>query len=199
MTTIEKIRAEIERRIRDANSSSERDITAYYKGRASSLEDLLSFLDTLEKSERLSTIVDFSDEVAKWIRENLNDDKTYSSVELASHFYELGKISGSSEIPNDLEEAAEKASSDAYPYKDKFREYDKDKVDEAREYFKEGFLTGAKWDKEQMLKEAVEGVVSIDISDITGREYFSVHCYEFNATGKFKDGDEVRVIIVKED
>jgi len=49
MNIIETIRTEIERRLIDANSKSDQDITGYYKGVARGLQIVLSLLDKLEE------------------------------------------------------------------------------------------------------------------------------------------------------
>ena len=60
------------------------------------------------------------------------------------------------------------------------------------DFIREVFIAGAECDREQMLKDAVEGEVVKDISNklaVTAK---------INLDG-FKFGDKVRVIIVKED
>ena len=99
-------------------------------------------------------------------------------------------VSGSSEISKDLEKA-----SDEYAEKHGFRiPYDGsdnfyDDVDVKAS--KEGFITGAKWDRQQIMKEAMEGVAHPDDCEI----WVNLVGYGSN----IKDGDKVRVIIVRED
>ena len=137
MTTIEKIKAEIEHRIEHYKEWVE-----FYKSRGTKSDydetilgaysDLLSFLSTLESEKP---------------------------------------------VPNDLEEAAKEFAKDAYPDKHNLIWM---------------FKRGAKWDREQMLNEAVETVVSLEAGGFPVVEF---------GVGKFglKVGDKVRVIIVKED
>lgn len=110
---------------------------------------------------------------------------------LDKYFVDTDKMtSGSSEILNDLEEAAD--------------EYEKRVIEETKCHhnaltYAEGyedalllipgaFIAGAKWDKEQMLKEAVEGEFlytpypTIELDD--SKDY------------NFKDFDKVRVIVL---
>lgn len=66
----------------------------------------------------------------------------------------------------------------------------------------DAFIAGAKWDREQMLKDAAEGVVCI----LPGSEpYVLAKDERDNDTLKqyiidnFKVGDKVKIVIVKED
>ena len=64
---------------------------------------------------------------------------------------------------------------------------------------KETFIAGAKWQKEQMLKDAVEGVVCIlpgSVAYVDERDNNTLKQYIIN---NFKAGDKVKIIIVKED
>ena len=89
--------------------------------------------------------------------------------------------SGSSEIPNDLEEAAKSHRSTA--------NYGGD-INLAME---DSYKKGAKWQKEQMMKEAVEGEV-LDL----GINYLDLSLFDAEKLG-LAQGDEVKFIIVKED
>ena len=63
-----------------------------------------------------------------------------------------------------------------------------------------GFIAGAKWDREQMLKKAVE--VRVQTSPLNGPLGISAYCCNFPSKHPFyhcKEGDKVRIIIVKED
>lgn len=62
---------------------------------------------------------------------------------------------------------------------------------------RESFIAGAKWQKEQMLKDAVEG----EVHRFGGRGFVKEENYSALMTylDKFKDGDKVKIIIVKED
>lgn len=127
---------------------------------------------------------------------------------VARHFYELGKQSGSSEIPNDMEEAAEE-----------YAKLDEEgKWKDGGKY--KGFIAGAKWDRSQMLKEAVEGHIvskndgwnSIElpstlvcdavVTKLADRVWITP-CDEkqFNKDvyDNFKAGDRVRIIVIKSD
>lgn len=85
-------------------------------------------------------------------------------------------------VPADLEEAAEK-------YLDKL--FGKGKH---QPFYKELFIAGAKWDREQMMKEAVEYEVGMHGEPIK----ITFDKYVQRARGIWP-GDKVRIIIVKED
>lgn len=85
-------------------------------------------------------------------------------------------------VPNDLEEAARRYGFEEYRRRCEGGEYGTSE---------DAFIAGAKWDREQMMKEAVEGMVKYH--DYPEYKYVLVPYEEFN------DGDKVRIIIVKED
>jgi len=53
----------------------------------------------------------------------------------------------------------------------------------------DGFIAGANWQKQQMMKDAIEGIARPDDSEIW------CNLAPFN----LKDGDKVRVVVIKED
>lgn len=61
----------------------------------------------------------------------------------------------------------------------------------------DAFIAGAKWQKEQMMKEAVEGEV-MDFCFAREVNYSSAKI-KFSAIPELKVGDKVRIIIIKED
>ena len=77
MNIIEQIKAEIKRRIdilegvstEQAKKSNE-EMFCYYHGKAIALEELLSFLDTLEEKSEIPTNLDLDEEIDKclWAR-----------------------------------------------------------------------------------------------------------------------------------
>ena len=103
-------------------------------------------------------------------------------MRIGQYFYELGKQSGSSEIPNDLEEAANEYAYRGLP--DEMKPYVKPVGDE----FIKNFIAGAKWDRQQMLKEAVE----CELVCIKDRLAAILPMKEFQWTV----GDKVRVIVI---
>lgn len=109
---------------------------------------------------------------------------------------------GSSETPNDLEEAAEISFDEAYALTEDYRDFLAKGLTENKprpigphwfcEYAKNRFIAGAKWQKEQMLKEAVEGEVVVPIY-----EGYNTWSSEIKIPGRHEIGDKV-CIIVKE-
>ena len=121
----------------------------------------------------------FSDDI-KYIRADLVKPSTNGAEWGAEHH-------GIPETPNDLEEAADNhirkvVDTAGHPG-----------WDWATQDITDAFIAGAKWQKEQMMEEAVEGYV---VKDITGS--LAVTAKGINLDG-FKVGDKVRIIIVKED
>jgi len=168
MTIIEKIKAEIERRI-------EAHHTLGHFCAEHEFRDVLSFISTLEKSEKLSDPA---------IEEPI-DGVLYAAA------CGIKNAAGKSEksVPNDLEEAAENYYGQDCPYPGEARvvnnEHD---VWFPSQAIEDAFIAGAKWDREQMMKEAVEGKiiflfngdVAINIGDVD----------EYNL------GDKVRLIVI---
>ena len=118
---------------------------------------------------------------------------------------------GSSEIPNDLEEAAEKHSTD---YDSTIRcvlESSNQKTIWKREH-KETFIAGAKWQKEQDDKELSEKIAAAYQLGVKDKEQMMKEAVEVMVTTNLanrpviyldqleglKYGDKVRIIIVKE-
>ena len=88
------------------------------------------------------------------------------------------KMKGSSEIPNDIEDAAE--------------DFGKRQGLELRPFANKFFIAGAKWDREQMMKEAVEGEIA---KDNRGNNVLRVGLLN----NGFEIGDKVRIIIINQD
>ena len=98
---------------------------------------------------------------------------------LDKYFIDIDKrASGSSEIPKDLEEAA----------KEYF--YNSENSWEIMNVF----IAGAEWQKEQMMKEAVEGEIK-DFRFVREINYSSAKI-EFNSIPKLKEGDRVCMIVL---
>lgn len=84
------------------------------------------------------------------------------------------------DVPEDIEEAAEElAENEAYGQSN--AEF---------EMAYKGFIAGAKWQEEQMMRDAVDGEVHPDDCEI----WVNLVGYGY----KFNDGDMVRIVIVKE-
>ena len=145
MTVIEQIKAEIERlkSIEYPCDNSQQE-TGFFNA----LDRMTDFLSTLESGKPIG----LEEEIDKYREEHLFDMPAFQQV--ARHFAKWGaEHSVSSEIPAELEEAA-----DGYAEKHGFRvPYDGsenfyDDVDVKAS--KEGFIAGAKWQAEQLLKSS---------------------------------------------
>lgn len=154
MTTIEKIKAEIERQIADLQHKEDRawdsmdeygdEDAMWYQGGRKSLVRLLSFLDTLEE-------------------EPVSDD-----IE--------------EEAYNHIRRVADAAGHPGWDWETQ------DIVD--------AFIAGAKWQKEQMLKEAVEG--RIHRVGFHNAVYIKEPEWTKILDG-MNEGDKIRILCLKED
>lgn len=215
MTNIEliaKIKAEIKRR-RDSylkmHSKYGRD--ADYIAATEDLR-LLEFLDTLESEKPIQEGLE--EELERFIASGksvtVDDYGTYKVSyhdfkKVARHFaewqkakddryidtiYQQGIEKGKDEmmeqlVSDDLEEAADKYAEKltSEPY--------------LQIVHKTDFIAGAEWDREQMMKEAVEGTICKDEYRETAPFYY-VESELFNLPQNMMIGDKVRIIIVKE-
>ena len=152
-------------------------------------EQILSFLSTLE-SEKPMNQKGLEREIERCLWKLSDDPSNEELCMFARHFAQWGAkhlADDSKTSPNDLEEAAEK--------------YSKERAEGHILYdWVHAFIAGAKWQKEQMMKEAVEGEVCIPnvwVEHKEGKEL--VVRAEISKELGFKFGDKVRIIIVKED
>ena len=121
---------------------------------------------------------------------NYYTDTDDYEAELFEIIEEQPEVNLENPVPNDLEEAAEE-----YLQKVKARFLRTLEHPTA----KDCFIAGAKWQKSQMLKEAVE--VRVQRSPLNGPLEISAYCCNFPSNHPFyhcKEGDKVKVIIVKE-
>ena len=191
MTTIEKIKAEIQRMLIELG----RGYDECDWGQIAAYEHLLTFISTLESEKPMN--LDFEQEL--YNRFGMVKDFTLG-MRIAQAFYELGctrtaekydeieynRQRAEESVPNDLEAAARKSA---------IAPFNLD-VDEEHLYeypylpiAEQKFIEGAKWKKEQMMKEAVEGTV------YGNGKYTWV---AGDIPPQFKYGDKVRIIIVKD-
>ena len=166
-----KIKAEIERRYKEFDGKTGDIATA---SRLAYL-DVLSFLSTLESEKPMN----LEEEINRYLHEECSDDDEPGIHEIAEHFAQWGAehlatsgktleikpgdevtinghkivydkdkgyvtiVKSEESVPKDLEEAADK--------------YEQEFFTDAT--LGEAFIAGAEWDREQMMKEAVEGRV----------------------------------------
>ena len=136
----------------------------------------------------------------------VENDPVYSKLvngivglSIARHFYELGRQS-KPEVSEGLEEAAKAYADDTNPadsFYDAFKEgasWQKEKDDkELSEMIAGAYQLGRKDEKEQMMKEAVEGwLVANGLNDL------QVKTANLGDMGYYQ-GDKVRIVIVKEE
>lgn len=177
---------------------------------------------TLESEKPMN----LEEEINRYLREECSDDDEPSISEIAHHFYDLGctrtaekydeieynrqRASGSSEIPKDLEEAANKFAvfydqgtcdgivQDCFKAGAKWQaEQDQETIELAEDH---AYLAGAVNEREKMMKKAVE--VRVQTSPLNGPLGISAYCCNFPSKHPFyhcKEGDKVKIIIVKED
>ena len=194
---VDKLKAEIERRIALYSSLSENTVNP---NRIDEDRQILRFLSTLESEKPMDGL---EDEIKRYLREECSDDDEPGIHELAEHFSQWGAehlanfndeivINGHKfaynkdkdaitmeEIPNtteELDEAAEK-----YFIKVPCSEEVKKSLIEIYKPGINAFIAGAKWQKEQMMREAVP--------------FYEI----LKVVPPGPERDKVRVIIVKED
>ena len=125
-------------------------------------------------------------------------------LSVARHFYNLGcrrtaekadeieynRQRSEEDTPNDLEEAARKSAIAPFNL-----DIDEEHLDEYPylPIAEQKFIEGAKWQKEQMMKEAVEGYVNY-YEDSGG-----ILMAEAQVGCPYHNGDKVRIIIIKEE
>lgn len=91
-------------------------------------------------------------------------------------------------VSEGLEKAAGEYAVDNAQY---YYEDDDNAICSTADILKPAFIAGAEWMKSKMLEEAVEGIAHPDDCEI----WVNLVGYGY----KFKDGDKVRVIVIKED
>ncbi len=184
-----KIKAEIERlkSIEYPCDNSQQE-TGFFNA----LDRMTDFLDTLESEKPINL-----DDAMKELDEKIALVKqrgTWDGVDVDKYMDEVRGREPEKPIPADLEEAA-----DEYAEKHGFRvPYDGsdnfyDEVDVKAS--KEGFIAGAKWQKSQIMNEAVEADVNTYQDLVAGKSWaeFVVDMPTNHLC------DKVKIIIVKED
>ena len=211
---IEKIRAEVNRLKKegengDALAQANNDYESHlqWEQQIAVANGLLSKLSILTKKEK-SNSKDFpttDEEMAKFLA-------THPKVELPEKYKTPDWMFEKSEksVPADLEEAGveySKKVSDGHNYRDlrvgfiagaKWqKEHDAELIEIA---YNDGITIGMTKQKEQMMKEAVEGHILGEIRNQEDEPYEIYAESDFlPLNGKFKMGDKVKLIIVKED
>lgn len=181
MSNIEKIHQEIEqlrREIDDHNYYLDNSEQAL--GYSAALDDIEKFIDSLPDENNPEPYNPVYDE--DYINEKIaKATKSWEGVDVNKM---LADCRGYEEKPSDdLEEAAEESWID-YEYRDSGHLYSS--------VYKDAFIAGAEWQKEQMMKDAVDGEV---VQDLHGKLHVKTNAvsdilYQF--------GEKVKVIILKQ-
>lgn len=125
--------------------------------------------------------------------------KRFSEDCVNFNMYEEKEIKEPEKIaPNDLEEASEISFDEAYTLTEDYVDFLAKRLKENQprpigpnwfcEYAKKRFIAGAKWQKEQIMKDAVEGVL---VDNVDGTQEICLHGNRY--------GDKVRVIVLPKD
>lgn len=186
---VEQIKAEIERRLkhthdwlrgdekRQKNQSSVSKTYYKMKGAESVYDAILSFINSIpnESKENLDkAIEDAMPGVPAWHIDEVGDgtyENLYNTVQMSAMFK-----AGADWQKQQMIKQATKA----------LETCDKSKIT-----IKDAFFVGADWKKEQMMKNAVEGMLFFNICHEP--------CFLVNDCENLKQGDKVKLIIVKED
>lgn len=217
MTVIEQLKAEIEKRLKNTrdymNGAGMKYKGPKYhasRGRESAYDAILSFLSTLE-SEKPINQDGLDEEIERYLHslgvgyggwvdgmddEDLRGIARHFAKWGAEHFRDLTKKMGdSSEIPKDLLDAQVEIVEKL------IGENNNDGANAANpfaceyvvELLQKAVSAGAKWDREQMMEEAVEVIVENWSPEPHPEITIPLNPEEYS------NGDKVRVIIVKED
>ena len=185
-TIIEKIRAEVERLKNDRAFFDDNQQLAYWEG----LNKVSEKLSDLEKECEKPTNIDFEQELYK----HFGQVKDFTlGMQIGKYFYELGcrrtaekydeieykRQRAEESVPSDLEEAAAEYASDSTGFID-MTAY-------------RAFIAGAKWQKEQIMKEAVDGKVFMSFAPGCNQRVVSTQDVDLPCETK------VKLIVVKED
>ena len=149
------------------------------------LVSILSFLSTLESKKPMQEGLE--KEIDKYREEHLFDMPAFQQV--ARHFAEWGAEHVKKDdipVPADLEEAAWDCVLDNVDVNNPVL------LPKYKELLTYLFIAGAKWQNEQMMKEAVETEV---VSRVTNKGLLPA--VTFLVDESYKEGDKVKVLIVK--
>ena len=190
MNTIETIRAEVVRLIKECDGS----VSQYGFGKESACNRILNFLDTLqEKSEKpINPVLQDFPTTEKEMQDFL---ATHERIPVPERLNSLERILQEQPVCEDLETEALRSA--GVLLSEHFEDEDDDAIrTTALRCWKGGFIAGASWQKEQMMENALHGWLDEDNEPPYD---LNVLCEEKIPFGKFKHCDKVKIIIVKED
>ncbi len=225
MNQIDQIKAEIERRRRDVEQ--QRPIRHWGKSYYVVMSELLDIIANLPQEQ---PEVDLAKEVESWMKKVPSVNLEWNNIadamrDCARHFYELG-LNARKEAPNDSvcegyeceeyeafttgnvtgirikqkpSEDLEEAAENEFPCE----KWMTDEMLDLNGRMQFAFRKGAQWQKEQMLKGAVEKKVLPAEIIISGNHYLfpaaiTIYGSKLSSRG-LESGDKVKVIIVKEE
>lgn len=213
---IQKIRNEIERRLKDYWEISFHDTNSYNQDtNVKELKELLSFLSTLESEKPIN----LEEEINRYLHEECSDDDEPGIHEIAEHFAEWGYLRAAEKyneieynrqraeesVPNDLKEAADNfANQDCVTFisrkkgfiagakyqAEQYHFFNKAWAENMQAELDRNYENGKQAMKEQMMKQAVEGkIIFLLNGDVA---------VNIGDTDEYKLGQKVRIIIVKD-
>ena len=185
------------------------------KWKKKEVEEIARHFYELGRQSKPTTAEGLEDEFIRYIHEkdaevSERGESTYAQEDLediARHFAKWGaEHRGCLEIPNDLEEAAEISFDEARALTEDYLNFLAKGLKENHprpigphwfcKYAKNRFIAGAKWQKEQMMREAVEAKI-YGYDD--GSFELIASWLDIPNNSIYKDGDKVKIIIVKEE
>ena len=144
----------------------------------------ISQLEQIDSLQQEQPSEDLEAEIKRYRKEEMPVVLESDLNDIARHFYELGKKS-KEPVNEDLEEAAEE-----------YARLDDEGVWKDGGKYK-GFIAGAEWQKEQMLKDAVEGVVCKD-HIVTEKPFYFYQSRLIELPDNLNEGDKVKIVIIPE-
>ena len=203
---IAKILAEIARLHAEHSSRYEIDEAGLVLER---LEDFISDLET-SLPAKVSDSKGLETEAVSYCFDNGLNISPRVATDFARYFYDLGcrrtaekydeleynrqRASGSSETPNYLNEVADYARKQAEELLVVIKKYDyysDEQIEELRTHLMAMFLEGTGWQKEHMMKKAIEA--TLDNTAYPTRLWFNTYLSEYS------NNDKVHVIIIKKE
>lgn len=185
----DRLSAEMEKRMHICDGVFERNSDTYYQGKAVAYQEILSFINSLQQEQPCE---DLEEEIKRYGKEEMPVVLESDLNDIARHFYELGKQSKEF-VSEDLEE-------EIHSFWNKCSEFQPPFC--TLEVKENGFAVIARhfanWQKSQMLKDAVVGrVVGVyPLKRGTDIQYGVLYP---KGVLPHKDGDKVKIVIVKED
>jgi len=195
---VKAIRAEIDRRYEENRVWARYD--DYYRGMNDGLDHLEQFINSLSEEKPAEEQMEVN--LEKEYKEYVDDDPVFSKLTnrnvgmaIARHFYELGQAKQMPEEQPSKDLETEIATWIPAHLKGNV---DEDIIDAVKRWGENVARHFVEWQKEQMLKDAVERVVKVDAGGYPYIDAMELYDYEKDKP-LAKAGDKVKIIIVKEE